>query len=77
MAAKLVIKVHPDDRVEVKVEGVNEPAAGAAPGRKLCERLTRQLEEDLGIVAERRYQQDRAQGVELPAEERREQGTTG
>lgn len=70
MGAKLVIRVHPNDRIEVKVEGVVEPQAAASPPqaqkrKKRCEKLTRQLESDLGEVCQRIYDDEDAQDTSV------------
>lgn len=66
MSAKIIIRIDPSDRVEVEVKGLSEPSRSAGPGRRLCERLTHRLEQDLGQITSRTYhegQQDA--GVEL------------
>ena len=74
MAAKLVIRVYPDDRVQVEVEGLDDPRKDAPPGEKLCEKLTRKLEDDLGQVLERTYEQDsqRQEQFETDSEARKQ-----
>ncbi len=59
MPAKLIIRVRPDDRVEVEVKGLAKQDSPKPPGRKLCEKLTRRLEKDLGIVEHRQYADDK------------------
>lgn len=55
MPAKLIVRVHPDDRVEVRVEGLTERDMSRPKREKLCEKITRRLEQDLGIVTKREY----------------------
>lgn len=55
MKAKLIIRVTPDDRVQVRVEGMTEGDRPRPKGAKLCERVTRKLEADIGQVLSRRY----------------------
>jgi hypothetical protein len=58
MSAKLIIRVHLDDRVEVKVEGLSGFDRSKPKGQKVCDKITRKLEHDLGIVSQRRYHDD-------------------
>ncbi len=58
MGAKLIIRVTPDDNVEVKVEGLTEPDRPKPKGQKLCEKVTRVIEQDLGVVDGRDYAED-------------------
>jgi hypothetical protein len=64
--------------VDVRVEGVREPTAGAAPGAKLCERLTRRLEEDIGQPVQRTSEQARVEDLDRLADtDRRPQDLRG
>lgn len=65
MAAELIIRVHADDRVEVKVKGVAEQDSGKPVEKKLCRRITKRLEDDLGIVKHREYEREPQQEVDL------------
>ena len=65
MAAKLIIRVSPNDRIEVKVEGLTELDRSKPKGEKLCEKVTRRLEEDLGIVEQRVYEGESQEAIEL------------
>lgn len=49
MKQQMIIRVHPDDRVEVKVEGLTETDSAKPKGSKLCDKITRGLERDLGL----------------------------
>lgn len=55
MPAKLIVRVHPDDRIEVKVEGLTDRDTSRPKREKLCEKVTRRLEQDLGTVTQREY----------------------
>lgn len=55
MPAKLIVRIHPDDRVEVKVEGMTDRDKSRPKRSKLCEKVTKQLEQDLGFVTSREY----------------------
>lgn len=59
--AKLIIKVLPDQRVEVNVEGLGEKDRPKARGEKVCEQITRRLEQELGSVERREYEGDKQQ----------------
>lgn len=65
MAVKLIIRVTPDERVHVAVEGLTEPDRPKPKGRKLCERMTRRLEQDLGAVESRDYRGEPMQAIEV------------
>ena len=58
MAAKLVVRVHPDEHVEVKVEGLTARDQPRTGEQKLCKKVTRRLEEDLGTVTQCVYSRD-------------------
>ena len=58
MPARLIVRVHPDDRIEVKVEGLTERDASRPKREKLCEKVTKRLEKDLGTVTNREYADD-------------------
>ncbi|HUW55167.1 MAG TPA: hypothetical protein VMZ92_00885 [Planctomycetota bacterium] len=77
MSARIVIRVHPDERVEVKVEGLKESQASAPPGARLCEKLTRRLEKDLGQVVDRTYEHPESQELDQQTDERRQQELHG
>ena len=70
MGAKIVIRVRPDDRVEVRVEGLEEPRRDTPPGEKICEKITRRIERDLGAVVERTYDDEGVQDVAIETDER-------
>ena len=53
MTARLIVRVHPDDHVEVRVEGLSTADGNRPPGEKLCTKVTARLERDLGEVVER------------------------
>ena len=53
MAAKLIIHLLPDDRVHVTVEGMTEVNRPKPKGKKLCEKITKRIEQDLGAVETR------------------------
>lgn len=59
MPTQLIIKVHPDDRVEVKVEGLTVRDHDRPKETKLCKQITRRLEHDLGEVMQCVYYDDR------------------
>lgn len=66
MSAKIIIRIDPSDRVEVEVKGLSEPSQSMGSGKRLCERLTHRLEQDLGQITNRTYhegQQD--SGIEF------------
>lgn len=66
MPAKLVIKVYPDERVEVRVEGLTAKDQDRPAEKKLCKQVTRSLERDLGEVTQCVYcDDDRGGNVEL------------
>ncbi len=66
MPAKLIVKVHPDERVEVKVEGLTATDQHRPKEEKLCKKVTRRLEQDLGEVTRCVYYDDgNATDVEL------------
>ena len=73
MSAKIVIRVRPNDSIEVKVEGLTEPKDDVPPGKKLCERVTRRLERDLGQVVQRRYENPDVQDSEIEVHESEQQ----
>jgi hypothetical protein len=73
VSAKMIIRVHPDDRVDVRVEGLTEQDRAKPPGKKLCERVTRRLEQDLGLVSRREYD---GTGQEQSVEIERDEGLT-
>jgi len=56
MPAKLIVRVRPDDRVEVKVEGLTERDMSRQKPEKLCKKLTKRLERDLGSVTRCEYE---------------------
>jgi hypothetical protein len=58
MPAKLIVRVYPNDRIEVKVEGLTDRDSPRPKREKLCEKVTRRLEQDLGIVTHREYEDD-------------------
>ena len=58
MAAKLIIHVFPDDRVQVKVEGLPATDAVKPQAERVCRKVTRRLEEDLGLVEHRDHEGD-------------------
>lgn len=58
MPVKLIVRVSPDDRVFVTVEGLTERDRGLPSETKLCKKITSQLEEDLGSVARREFADD-------------------
>jgi hypothetical protein len=75
VSARMIIRVHPDDRVDVRVEGLDEADRAKPQGKKLCDKVTKTLENDLGIVTERRYSGgEQEQAAELSADERLELG---
>jgi hypothetical protein len=53
MPRQLIIRVLPDDRVEVQVEGFTETDRDRPADRKLCRKLTERLERDIGRVETR------------------------
>jgi hypothetical protein len=53
MPRQLIIRVLPDDRVEVQVEGFTETDRDRPVDRKLCRKLTERLERDIGRVETR------------------------
>ena len=66
MAARLIVRVHPDERVEVRVEGLTARDQNRPKEQKLCKKVTRRLEEDLGEVTQCTYSHDFDDvGVEL------------
>ena len=65
MAAKLIIRVHPDDRVDVKVEGLTAVDLAKPPEKRLCRRVSERLEKDLGVVQQRVDAEAPATGVLL------------
>jgi hypothetical protein len=69
MGAKLIVRVYPDDRVEVKVEGLGQEDAAKPRGRKLCEKITKRLEADLGVTTDRTYEKGLPQYVETTQED--------
>jgi len=69
MAAKLVIRMTPDDRVHVSVEGLTEVDRPKPKGDKLCEKITRRIEQDLGVVETRNYPDDAQQAIRLEDED--------
>ena len=73
MSAKIVIRVRPNDSIEVKVDGLNEPAGDVPPGKKLCEKVTRRLELDLGQVVQRTYEKPDVQDSEIEVHESEQQ----
>jgi hypothetical protein len=52
MTVKLIVRVHPDDRVEVKVEGLTARDQAQPPEKKLCKKVTERLVRDLGDVTQ-------------------------
>jgi len=58
MLAKLIVRIHPDDRIEVKVEGMARQDASRPEGQKLCEKVTKRLIDDLGTVVDHKYEDD-------------------
>jgi hypothetical protein len=71
MKRQMIIHVHPDDRVEVKVEGLTEVDNPKPAGKKLCDKITHGLEQDLGLVIHRRYEEAHdAQSVEIDLDQR-------
>ena len=58
MPAKLIIKVHSDERVEVKVEGLTVKDQDRPKEQKLCKKVTQRLEQDLGEVTQCVYADD-------------------
>ena len=48
MEAKLIVRVYPDERVEVKVEGLTVRDRERPPEKKLCKKITERLVHDLG-----------------------------
>ena len=69
MGAKLVIRVSPDERVQVKIEGMDELDREKPKGAKLCERVTRRLEKDLGLVDDRTYPGEELEAIEVRTDE--------
>jgi len=69
MAAKLIIRMSPDDRVHVAVEGLTEVDRPRPKGEKLCERITNRIEQDLGVVETRDYPDDSQQAIRLDDED--------
>ncbi|MBI2299004.1 MAG: hypothetical protein HYU66_08695 [Armatimonadetes bacterium] len=65
MPGRLIVRVTPDQRVEVQVEGLAAPDAPRARGEKLCELVTRRLEQALGAVESRDYEAEAWQPVEV------------
>lgn len=55
MPAKLIVRVYPDERVEVRVEGLTDRDQGHPPEKKICKKVTERLERDLGSVIQRVY----------------------
>lgn len=75
MPAKLIVRVYPDDRVEVKVEGLTTRDHGRPPEKKLCMKVTERLERDLGDVTQCVYYDDRDEtDVELTNPDQQEVG---
>lgn len=73
MKRQMIIHVYPDDRVEIKVEGLTESDSAKPKGTKLCDKITRRLEQDMGLVVHRHYEEAaQTQRVELAADERLE-----
>ena len=70
MSAKLIIRVSPEDRIEVRVEGLTELDKPKPQGEKLCEKITERLEQDLGWVEQREYLGDNRQEIRLVEEDR-------
>jgi hypothetical protein len=58
MSVKLLVKVHTDERVEVKVEGLITKDQYRPKDQKLCKKITRRLELDLGEVTQCIYLDD-------------------
>lgn len=69
MTARLVVRVRPDDRVEVHVEGMTARDSARPKGQKLCEKVTRRLEHDLGTVVGREYDDDGLQTLDSSVSE--------
>jgi hypothetical protein len=69
MAAKLIIRMTPDDRVHVSVEGLTEVDRPKPKGEKLCEKITKRIEQDLGAVETRNYPDDAQQAIRLDEED--------
>ena len=76
MQVKMIVRVHPDDRVEVKVEGLTERDMSLPKPQKLCKKITRRLEQDLGGVTKCEYADDWTAGnlIELSEEDDLELG---
>ena len=76
MTAKLIVRIHPDDRVEVKVEGLSNGDRSRPKGKKLCDKVTKKLESDLGLVLARQYEDEgeQEQEIEFTQEKRLELG---
>lgn len=73
MKRQMIIRVFPDDRVEVKVEGLTESDGSRPKGAKLCDKITRRLEQDLGVVVQRQYEEpEQKRTVEVDAQSRLE-----
>ena len=58
MPARLIVRVHPDERVEVEVEGLTVKDQDRSKEKKLCKKVTRRLEQDLGEVTQCVYSDD-------------------
>jgi len=68
---QMIIRVYPNDRVEVKVEGLTESDRPKPKGAKLCDKITSRLEQDLGVVVQRQYDEtDPTLQVEVIGDER-------
>jgi len=77
MPAKLIIRVYPDDRVHVKVEGFAGTDESKPNGEKLCEKVTRRLERDLGTVEHREYEAAPEQAMQQLSDEEIKLGHEG
>ena len=69
MARKIIIRISPDDQVHVMVEGLTETDRPRPKGKKLCEKITKRIEKDLGLTAKREYPDDGEYPIQLNEED--------
>lgn len=75
MPARLIVRVYPDERVEVKVEGLTAVDRERPPEKKLCKKVTERLIRDLGGLTQCVYYSDRGEAdVELTSPDTLELG---